>query len=312
LKQDLKDIIQQLKSIEISQKHLRKLQEVRVLYCVELDDLKRSISKSSSFIESLDRVSFYSIYSKLLRTREANLSMHKRYFLEQSLKYNELLKALELLDFEIEILTNKVLKLSQIKKKFKKIIEERNIKIRNINVIKFRNLVTSIDRKLILIKEIEEAIAQGVTLNKILNKTINHLKKEAHRIFKSFKNEEILKAYDISKLQKYQQNLVSIKHGLIKYEIEIEDVYKELLNSRDYDNSLVSTFVQEYRINLLNDLTSTTELNSSFIYLKNFKSVIMSLTRNLRSDLKKLKKELIELERNELDMLLEMGKEYSM
>jgi len=53
-------------------------------------------------------------------------------------------------------------------------------------------------------------------------------------------------------------------------------------------------------------------ITEPLIYLKNFKSVIMSLTRNLRSDLKKLKKELIELERNELDMLLEMGKEYSM
>lgn len=311
MRQELKDIIQEIKSIQIANKQLNKLKLLRIEYLNDLELINESISKSSTFIDSLNKVSFYSIYTKLIRKRQAKLTIHKSYFLKQSLNYNEVIKSIELVDFEIEVLSNKSKKLKDSKDRLKELVSNQNIKSGVKEINKLKKLFAKISKNLALIKEFEEAIQQGVVLNRIFNKTINHLKKEAHRIFKKFKSDDILMTYDVRKIQKYQENLISLKHNLIKYEVEVQDVYKALLKTNDYDNSLVSSFIQEYRFNLLNDLTSTIELNSSFIYLKNFKSVIMSLTKNLRKDLKSLKRDLAKQEIQELKLIFEIEQKYS-
>jgi hypothetical protein len=311
VRQELKDIIQEIKSIQIANKQLNKLKLLRIEYLNDLELINESISKSSTFIDSLNKVSFYSIYTKLIRKRQAKLTIHKSYFLKQSLNYNEVIKSIELVDFEIEVLSNKSKKLKDSKDRLKELVSNQNIKSGVKEINKLKKLFAKISKNLALIKEFEEAIQQGVVLNRIFNKTINHLKKEAHRIFKKFKSDDILMTYDVRKIQKYQENLISLKHNLIKYEVEVQDVYKALLKTNDYDNSLVSSFIQEYRFNLLNDLTSTIELNSSFIYLKNFKSVIMSLTKNLRKDLKSLKRDLAKQEIQELKLIFEIEQKYS-
>ncbi len=145
-----------------------------------------------------------------------------------------------------------------------------------------------------MVKELEEAIDQGVILNNKFNKSIKFLKAKAKDYYGIYKSKEAVYTSNVSNISKYQNQLVSIRHCLVKYELEVEDVYREISRVKEYSNVFVA-----YRANLRRDLHENDSLEDSYTFLKGFKSKVMMITKSLRSDLRKIRKELLQLEEEE-------------
>ena len=308
MKHSIREIVVQLKEISIAEKQLTKLVQLQKGYLAEIDALELEIMKKSSKIESINKLSIVAIYHMLLGTKESKLEMLKKHYLQLSLTYNDLVRSLEHVEEDIRRLTDIVDGQKALRAELNHKIQIYDKEIGSSTLEAYRRVAMETTRKLRLIKEIDEAIDQGVIVNKKFNKAIKFIKKKAQEIFDEVNDKRIVKDYTISNISKYQGLISSLKHSLVKFEIEINDVYKEILNDKNYTDSIVTNFVDEYRINLVSDLTSYKTMDGSYTFLKNFKSIMMSTTRSLRSDLRKLKKELYALEERERSLIVELEK----
>lgn len=307
MEREIKDIITELKRIHIAEKHLEKLYTLKEEYTHELAVLGTQIETELRKIESLDNISIVSLYHKLLGNKDGVLEMLKKHYLQLSLRFNETSKALKNVVYEISILVSKIDKQNHLKEELKHKIQLFDNKLTDHNLSSYKELVLRITSKLKLVKEIEEAIDQGMVVNKKFNITLSFIKKKAQAIYDEVNDKNVMASYAISNLGRYQDLITSLRHSLVKLEIEMNDVYQEILNTKGNQNPLVSNFISEYRMNLLSDLMSTKTLNGSYVFLKNFKAIIMSTTRSLRNDLRNLKRELIDLEELEERILYELG-----
>ncbi len=303
MEKELKDIITELKSINIAERHLSKVTTLEVEYTAELLKLENEIRTKCSKIESLSKLSVTSLYHRLVGDKNKTLELLKKHYLQLSLRFNEIDKSLKNLKYESSILESKIERQSELRETLKHKIQLFEKKLENKTLNAYRKVVKEMTIKLRLMKEIDEAIDQAVIVNKKFNGSIRFIKSKAQEIYNEVNDQKLMYSYNISNLSKYQDRITSLKHSLIKLEIEINDVYVEILKDKNYTNNIVSNFVNEYRMNLITDLTSQQTLNGSFVFLKNYKAIIMSMTKSLRSDLKKLKKELEQLEDHERNLL---------
>lgn len=303
MEKELKDIITELKSINIAERHLSKVTTLEVEYTAELLKLENEIRTKCSKIESLSKLSVTSLYHRLVGDKNKTLELLKKHYLQLSLRFNEIDKSLKNLKYESSILESKIERQSELRETLKHKIQLFEKKLENKTLNAYRKVVKEMTIKLRLMKEIDEAIDQAVIVNKKFNGSIRFIKSKAQEIYNEVNDQKLMYNYNISNLSKYQDRITSLKHSLIKLEIEINDVYVEILKDKNYTNNIVSNFVNEYRMNLITDLTSQQTLNGSFVFLKNYKAIIMSMTKSLRSDLKKLKKELEQLEDHERNLL---------
>jgi hypothetical protein len=242
-------------------------------------------------------------YKKLLGKHQAALEHHKQEYLDLVLEHNALSKSLDKTDFEIQILEEKSLNYENLVAELQLLLKEKEIQISSPQLKAYRAIIQQLDHKLGLIKEIEEAIAEGVILNKKFNAAIKYVVKKAKEVYAQKGNMKEMLDFDVKQIDKYQNHMVKIQHSLIKFEAELNDVYAVLLQSNENNLSLEEHFMKTYRVNLIADIQNKYDLNNSHEFLKKHKAIMMNVTRTLRGDLRKLKKEVLKLEEEEAQIL---------
>ncbi len=306
MRENLKNIVKEIRSIKLAKDHLAKLRTVRQQQKVRLSEIEKKISDNLTKIDRLSRTTLFSLYQKLFGEQEQLLELYKKHYLDLMLEYNELNKSVEKLDFEIDVLSKRSNKYKEVIRELK---AQLRIRERDIQVIKlrdYRRLIKKIDGKLGLIKELEEAIREGSNLNRKFNAAIRFVENKAKELYNNMGDLDAMINHRVKKIDHYQDHLIAIQHSMIKFDAELSDVYREILKDKEFESKIGDQLMREYRINLVNDLDDNESLNNSHQFLKNQKSMIMSLTRTLRKDLKKLKKEVIELEQMEEEIIGEL------
>ncbi len=306
MREELKNIVKEIRSIKLANEHLAKLEIVRKEQGTRLEEIEKNISENLVRIDKLSRTTFYSLYQKLFGEQERLLEIYKKHYLDLMLEYNELTKSIEKLDFEIDILKNQSKKYKIALQELKSQLRTRENDIGSSNLRKFRDVIKRIDGKVGLIKELEEAIKEGSNLNRKFNAAIRFVENKAKEVYKNFGDIDTMLNHRVKKIEKYQDYLISIQHSMIKFDAELSDVYREILRDKNFESRIGDQLMKKFRMNLVNDLDENETLNNSHQFLKNQKSLIMSLTRSLRKDVKKLKKEVIELEKLEEEIVSEL------
>lgn len=306
MKEDLKNIVKEIRSIKLAKEHLIKLEVVRAEQAQRLEEIENKISENLGRIDKLSRTTFYSLYQKLFGEQDRLLELYKKHYLDLMLEFNELTKSIEKLDFEIGILKGQSKKYKTVLQELKSQLRIRESDISTHSLRKFRHVIRRIDGKLGLIKELEEAIKEGSNLNRKFNAAIRFVENKARELYKNFGDLDSMMNHRVKKIETYQDHLIAIQHSMIKFDAELSDVYREILQDKEFESKIGDQLMKKFRVNLVNDLDENETLNNSHQFLKNQKSMIMSLTRSLRKDVKKLKKEVIELEQIEEEIVSEL------
>lgn len=123
MKEDLKNIVKEIRSIKLSKEHLAKLRSVREEQQMRLAEVERKISKNLTKIDRLSRTTLYSLYQKLFGEQEYLFELYKKHYLDLMLEYNELSKSIEKLDFEVDVLFKRSKKYKDLKILKKEVVE---------------------------------------------------------------------------------------------------------------------------------------------------------------------------------------------
>lgn len=303
MEQRIKNLIRRLKEISIAEKQLGGLVAQKQSYIANLYKLEDQIEAKYYRIDALTSMSVRALYHKLLGNRASELDSLKTHYLELSIQYNTTAHSLAEVSNEISQLEALVESQESVRTDLNHQLQHYEATLKNTTLASYRVIAKAITAKLQLAKEVEEAIDQGVIANKKLNKTIDFLKSKSKEILLEIGDRAATNRYPVSNLTKYQAHITSLKHSLVKLDIEIADIYDHLTKDSTDTKEIAAAFDSQYRLYLAADLTAQKTMNDSYQFLKNTKARIMSITRSLRSDLRRINKELSNLEGEERALL---------
>ena len=297
-------IIEEIKSIEMLESHLSLLRERLAEYEDDLKNVSIGLERKVGKLDSLKRISILSLFKKLVGDHSKSLALYEQHYLDLSLEYNDLVKSIDLIEYEIDLIEKKSSGLLQQKEIFKSElvrIEAENVPL---SLLPYRQLLDDMSYNIRLIKELEEAIKAGQAINRKFNSALRFTKKVVNELYAREKDLDKLGDIRINSIDKFHNHLVAINHAFIKYQSELEDVYREILNEETHlDDGPLASFMNLYRERLTQDLRKAKGLDYTYKFLKNYKEIIMTLNRSLRSDLKQCRKTLDELQQKEQEVL---------
>ena len=129
-KNDLLKTIEEFHQINKVQKHYKAL-EINLEKAYDtMDKLGKLLDDKYGDFENMDGKSVKGLFYKVLGSKEAQTEKARQDYLDAALKYQEAKKEVDLLEFEKNLLTDKLEKRSGIEHKIKSLIEKREIELK--------------------------------------------------------------------------------------------------------------------------------------------------------------------------------------
>lgn len=142
---------------------------------------EKKLSEDLLDIEKLEENSVKSLFHSVLGNKVQQLEKERQEYLETSLKFKEISKRIQLLEFEKELLEKKAKNIDSFNSKLTNLKNKRKVEILKNGDDKTKesleSLLIEIDRRSIVKRELHEAIVEGENCLKILNVVISYLKK---------------------------------------------------------------------------------------------------------------------------------------
>jgi hypothetical protein len=295
----IKYIVKELRAVKRAKKYLAEIQQVRSEQVRRMKVVEAEIRRELHVIDKLNRNSLLSLLKNLQGRKTEILDIRKQHYLNLALEFNELQKSVARFDFEMEVLERKIEKQEALTASLLGSLRARDTALDSPDLQELRQVVHEIDHKLMLQKELEEAIAEGGRLSRLFTAALHFVKNNSHQVYKVSRSVQKLTHLNSATIEKYQDHMIRIQHSMVKFEAEVNDVYNSIMKFRIENQSIASHFLTEYRMNLINDIHNYMDLASSTTFLKYHKSVVANFLRLLRNDLKTVKRDLQKLEAQE-------------
>jgi len=307
MNRQVKDLVLQLKAIQIAESQLEKLLSRKLVYEQRISQIEKSIDYDSFAINKLSSNNIFSIYQLLIGKKKDSLELVKRHYLQLSIEYNDLNKSLALIKFEIEVLTRKIANKEDVKGGLKNAFSDLESVIKTAALARFRVILVKSDFKMRLAQEIQEAVSAGEKINARFDEASKCIEDFIAALETRNYSEERISSYKVKNIENYQEIMIKINHDFIMYEVEVNDVYNEILGAKDYKSNILSNFMTEYRLNLAEDLRNVRNLKSSRLFVRRYKEIITGLNEVLKHDLKIIKYDLVLLEKEEKEFLAKVS-----
>jgi len=292
MRKKIKDLIKELKSIQIAEAQLEKLKTKRHAYAMRMREIEGSIDYDSEVLDKLSSNNLFSMYHLLLRRKDSTLDLVKRHYLQLSIEYNDLNKSIKIIDFEQEVLLRKIAQEAGIKESLQLLFDEVESELKGPDLKQYRSILNRQNSKIRLAKEIREAVAAGQKIEARFDEAKACLEKFQDTLEEKNYSAKRISTHKVRNIEDYQEIMVKINHDFLMYEVEVNDVYNEILNAKDYQSSIVSSFMKDYRRNLAEDIGNARSLKSSGQFIKRYKEIIAGLDEVLSRDLKKIEEEI--------------------
>ena len=292
----LKDKIKELRTFQLAKNYLIDLKKKESEFLVRKDELEKLLNKRLKLIDKLSNNTLLGNYLNLVGRKKDALELSKEYYFDLAIEYNEIINLIDKIKFEKEVLSGKIKNLDTLKSDIREEIAASGKHLKTPKLKELLRVIRSIDDKIGLTAEIEEAIKAGSEVNRNFNKILKYIVDKSSSLKKELKKDRKVFSFDINKVEKYQSHVINLRHSMLKFESEVNDIYLHLFKDRTHKFSIEDNFFGEHRNKLFEDLKNQNELIKCYEHLKNQKEIILNFTRTLRSDLKKLNKEIDELE----------------
>lgn len=299
----IKDVVKKLRTISLARQHLEGIRIELVQQQKRLVEIEQELASRHDKIEQLNQRNIYSVLKELMGQKTQLLDLHKQHYLNLVLEFNELHLSISKLDYESDVLERKISKQQPLIEDLKDMLKARDALLSNPELRELQEVTRQIDHKLVLIREIEEALTEGKRLNRLFNNALRFIRTHTGHLYKMTRSTDFLSQYDAQVIDKYQMHMVKIQHCMIKFEAEVNDVYNSIMTFKKEGQSISAHFLSEYRMNLINDIHKYIDLGNSEAFLKYHKSVAQNFTRTLRHDLKQSRQELLALEARESEIV---------
>jgi predicted nuclease with TOPRIM domain len=272
--ENIKKVLGNIHELEKVKRHFSKLEKERSETENAISAAEKKLDENYKDIENLENFSIKGIFYKVLGSKEKQIEKERQEYLHTALKSKELKKKLELINYEIDLMSAKTGDLPGLRN------ELENLKIKRQDEMiwsgtaegkRLTQILEQQDGLLITLKEIKEARLEGEACTKDLNAIIAHLNKAKDwgnwdmmgkgRMADYYRRDAMDRVRDIS---------IHAQRSLNRFDRELQDIGKDHLNLEIKIES-VSGFLDFFMDNLISDWIVQQKINNS---LGNAKSVI--------------------------------------
>ena len=288
----------------------RRLQKVKTHYSallerykqesLEVEGLSKILEKERHDVEKLEKGGVRNMFYKILGDKEKQLEKERQEYLHVALKYNELNKSLELVEYELSLMEKQLDTIEAVEAKYQQLIKKREVELLTNGTSEGKAILAisrEIDARVVLLKDIEEAVAAGEKAMVLLKNFEKQLRKASEwgqwDMYGTSRGGGWMKHRAIDKARGY---LHKVRHALIHFQNELKDVYADARIDADLRIERVDRFLDVFFDNLITDWIVQQKIRNAVDNLLNTKDQVYHAMERLEDEGPKVHKELEELE----------------
>lgn len=251
IQQQLKDKIQELEQIRKASGHLHQLQQRLREEEKDLEVMAITLDKEQQDVEKLEKEGIHAMLHKFLGDRETRLDKERTEYVKASLRFNELHRSVQLIRFEIDVITKKAQNFQHVLEQVNTLIQQREREIFSLNapgVQEIKSILIQIDKHYKFLVEIDEAKRTGMLAFDFVSKTEQALI-EGKRLREH--------NYDMGRI-KYQVDYAfemasKARHHLIIFANELNDVFRDAPSNFSLEIESLGHFSETLFNNFISD-----------------------------------------------------------
>ena len=266
--QQLQETIQELERIKKVKLHTRQLEERLQQELNSLAVMETVLQKEQRDVETLEKEGLSTMLRKFIGDREEKLEKEREEYLRASLKYNELYKSVNLIRFELDLLSKKEQDEEMMARRVDALMSMREKELIELNATpaaELRQLHQQSDKLHQYIVEVEEAHAAGIQAHELVRRTEQLLRDALqhgqHDMWSGrHSNRGNLKHYAIDQARDLASQA---RHALIRFGNELQDVFSDIILQVNLDIESLNKFTDIFMDNLIFDLIAQKMINKS-------------------------------------------------
>ena len=262
----IEQAIQTLQSMRIAQKYLDKVEEKMAKLEYKIQDLKELIEGEHKDVEFREKTSANFIFRAILGDKTEQLEMERQEYLHAVLTYKDHCKELELLQFEWDVLQEKIARIPKQKALVASLIHDREKELA-VSMPNYYSRILQIfnqlDEASKFQTEIEEADHAGNKCKSIVEKVIKALNyaAEMRNWGSNKKNSDYSK--EKSAVDEAWELFQKLKVELLKFEDELHDIHApDKIEMHEHETKFDS-FIDVYHNHLINDWIIRNRISST-------------------------------------------------
>ncbi len=291
----LQEKLVELKSLEIAERHYKTTKNALVEAEKKDRKIRKQLKKENADVEKLERMGLKKLFHKILGDSEKQLETERQEFLELSLKHNEHIKSIELMEFELEVLDKKRKNISTVKKQLatlKKRREQELISSNSAKGKKLRKIIEEADYLTLGKKEYYEAIVVGKDIIKHLKTAMQYLRKaENWGTYKNMGGGRMSSYNQRGSIENAKTIIIRTQHLMRIFQKELQDI-----NVHDFDTRInadqLSGFTNIFFDNLITDWIIQKKIRNTLSEIRSTHDRIKRFLAYLESEELKMQKKL--------------------
>ncbi len=288
---ELHKTIEEIENVKNVRKHFDQTNsELKKAY-KDLDKYERILDKEYNDWQQLESMSVKSLFHKVLGSKEEQIEKERQEYLQASLKYNEIKKSVDILEYEKGLLEKKLIDVTLLQNKLKTLKKRRTQELmssRSPRGAELREILKKSDKQIVLRNEVRRAITSGAQAAKSLEQMLAFLKQAKDwgnwdmmgkgRMASYNKHDAIDRAREAAYqskhlLNRFQQELYSLGAGNFSFDIRLDSL---------------SSFTDIFFDNLISDWIIQQKIKNALSNVFSVKDKVNRIIQSLENDLLKV------------------------
>ncbi|MDQ3015802.1 MAG: hypothetical protein M3R25_03645 [Bacteroidota bacterium] len=289
LHQQLSEKITELEQIKKIRAHTSALQQRLSDEQQSLSTMEKVLDKEQRDVEALEREGISTMFRKWMGDREEKLDKEREEYLKASLRFNELYKSVELIKFELDLLTKKEQNQDQVQGEIEILFQQREAELINTDPTVAQSLQAihqQSDKFLKFSVEVDEALKAGTAANEFIIRAANFLIDA-----KMYGERNLLRgSHGYGGNQKYQSidrargMVQEARHALVQFERELRDVDPKFDLNVNFEIESFGQFTNVFFENLITDYFILQKIEKSLLTINQTRQEIEHILRQLHTE----------------------------
>lgn len=306
---ELKETLESYHQLLRIDRHLHELKKQLEDAYKDLESFEIKLRKEFNDIEKLEKLSIKGLFHKVLGSKEEQIEKERQEYLQVSLKYDEVKKSVELLEYERDLLQPKTKGLPLLEKKLNKLIKQREKLLIESNTPagkQILDILLVIDTNREFINNVEQVKKTGQDVTLILDKMVEHLRQAKNwgqwdmagrqRGASYLKHNQIDRARDLS---------YHVKHLLVRFENDLRHIYGQEQFNLSFEFTSFNKFTDIFFDNLISDWIVQQKIQNALSNVLTVRDKVIRILQSLNVEISKADSKLTQLEDQRKQLIIQ-------
>ncbi len=298
----LRKLLEEHQSLKRVDKHLLDINKRLTEEKTKLETLLHFLAKKNENIKELEGMSMKGMFHKILGSKEEQIEKERQEYLEASLKFDEAKKSVELIEYEKNLLEEKLAKAPGVEEQLEVLIKKRETELMNnpMSAAQIRGTNQEIDSRIRLGVEIKEALDAGKQCLPLLHQMVGHLQEAKNwgnwDMYSGGRGRGIAEMRKHSSIDRAKNLSYRCQQKLIRFEQELRDIYQQQNFNLSLNMNSFSKFTDIFFDNLISDWIIQKQIKNAINNVAATQDKVNRICESLAADLPHLEKEIEQLE----------------